>query len=342
MSIRKSLLLFFKRFGILHILFWVLYSLFVYHGYVYNSDGNLFFAIKSTIVVVICNLMGIYFLMYQIIPKYYSNKKYIQLFFILIMVILCTAAISTGLKMLFVWKLNHPFFYYFLNFATSVIDSFLPYFLFLSIVIFNYAIKQQNTLHIKEKEFLHTEIQLLKSQMNPHLIFNALNSIYILMDGDKQKAQNVLMNFSDVLRFQLYESSEDSIELTAEIEFIKKYIELEKIRKNDELVVQATFEIHHPVKIAPLLLQPIIENAFKYVSSQVGEQWIHIDCKTTQTTFECKVENSIDKHTSASIHQGIGLMNLQRRLQLIYPNQHQLLIEKNNEQYSITLIILIK
>jgi two-component system, LytTR family, sensor kinase len=329
----------FLKFGLLHLVFWISYSSFVYHGFVQNSGGNIQFVIKSTSIIVCTNMLGVYFMVYKIVPQYYTNKKYIQLFFILIAVIFCSSLLSILLRVGFVWNHYHGFYFYIINFFTTLIDSILPYFSFLSVVIFNYAIQQQKALHLKEKEFLVTEIQLLKSQMNPHLIFNALNSIYILMDEDKKKAQNVLMNFSDVLRYQLYESSEDNIELTSEIEFIKKYIELEKIRKSDGLQIQTNFEIHHPLKIASLILQPIIENAFKYVSQQKGNQWININCKTTEKTFECLVVNSVDGSKQDSSHQGIGLANLKRRLAIIYPNLHQLHIQEKPNQYSISLII---
>jgi two-component system, LytTR family, sensor kinase len=325
---------------VFHAAFWIIYFIFVLHSYNQAMPEPQSFILKSTINVLVWRIVGVYFIYFTILPNYFVQKKYVQLFFVIILTLCITSAFNIATAHLFVWQKSHSLVFYYQNYVSIVIDSLLPYLLFLSGAIFDKGIQLQKKVHEQEKDFLQSEIQLLKSQMNPHLIFNALNSIHILMNEDKQKAQNVLMNFSDVLRYQLYECNTETIPLRKEVLFIEKYIELEKIRKEESLVVNKNFVVKHQHSIANLMLQPLIENAFKYVSIHQPINQIDIACHTTDDSIVFCITNTIDLSPPTQAHKGIGINNLKRRLSLIYPNQHQIVINHNTKQFSVTLKII--
>jgi len=191
----------------------------------------------------------------------------------------------------------------------------------------------------------HTsELKYLKAQLNPHFLFNGINSIYHLIEKNSVLAKNTLLQFSDLLRYQLYESGAQKIALQKELDYILKYIEIEKIRKGDDIVL--TYDIYNKKEeqpIAPLLLIPFIENAFKHVSNDdnSSKNIIRILVKNTDTILTCEIENTFDvlEMDSTINHRGIGLQNVQRRLALLYKNQYDLQISRNENVHRVFLKI---
>jgi LytS/YehU family sensor histidine kinase len=171
------------------------------------------------------------------------------------------------------------------------------------------------------KEKLTTELKLLKSQLNPHFLFNTLNNIYALTRRKSDDAPEVVMKLSDLLSFMLYESGNDIISVEREIKFLQDYISLQKIRYTDSLSVVFNKEIDYPSQpIAPLLLLPLVENAFKHgVSETTGRPFVDIHLSVQQRQLIFIVKNSAElAPTSQSIKENIGLTNLRRQLELLY------------------------
>ena len=210
------------------------------------------------------------------------------------------------------------------------------------------AEKQKNQL---EKDKLKSELDFLKAQINPHFLFNGINSIYHLIGEDDKIAKKTLLQFSGLLRYQLYDCSVNYISLEREIYYISNYIHIEKIRKGEDII----FEFNLPqfeknpflgkYKIAPLLFTPFLENAFKYVSyySNREKNFINLDLKISDSgILHFALSNSFDntiKRSEKSVG-GIGLNNVKRRLNLLYPNEkHQLDITKSNNIFLIKLTI---
>lgn len=189
-----------------------------------------------------------------------------------------------------------------------------------------------------EQKRLESELHLLKSQINPHFLFNSLNSIFVILDKDQEMARNMLLQFSDILSHQLYETSKERILLSKDIENLKNYIAIEKWRHEDLVTVDMYFpENVNGQQIAPMLLLPIVENAFKHGQSSSG-YWIKIDLHLSsgnQLVFN--VANSyVPKNTSSS-KQGIGLTNLKRRLELLYPKDYILDISQKENAFRVNL-----
>jgi two-component system, LytTR family, sensor kinase len=195
-----------------------------------------------------------------------------------------------------------------------------------------------------EKEKTEQELKFLKSQINPHFLFNAINSIYVLIKKDPDLAAATLARFSDMLRYQLYECNFVEVPIEKEIEYLDNYIELEKLRKGVGLAIDYHVDLGASnFLISPLLIIPFVENAFKHVSN-FSDKGNYIDIRLTylEGLFRLTVRNSVDfeglRQTETQIG-GIGQDNTRRRLKLIYPEKHHLFMEDDKENYFVSLSI---
>jgi len=199
--------------------------------------------------------------------------------------------------------------------------------------------EQKKETEIKFKE---TRLKLLQGQLHPHFLFNMLNNLYGLVKYDSGISQKVILKLSDLLDYMLYECDKEKVELSKEINFIKNYIELERIRHDDSFNVEAAFpDETDNIEITPLILFPFVENAFKHGFSDSPEKFIRINLNTTSNHLIFNIENSIsqvkkDKYRSQE-QNGIGLNNIKERLNLIYNNNHKLNISIDNNNYKIHL-----
>ncbi|MEL6651494.1 MAG: histidine kinase [Bacteroidota bacterium] len=192
-----------------------------------------------------------------------------------------------------------------------------------------------------ENEKLRMELAALKNQINPHFLFNILNGLYALaLKNEDEPTANGIEKLSGMMRYVLYESNDTFVSLTKEIEYIQNYIELQKLRVNRQ--VSIILEIEGKVKeqlVAPMLFIPFIENAFKYGISAAKASEIVILISLEESQLQFQVENPIH-HTTNSDHigyQGIGLENVKKRLQLLYPNRHQISIDTTNQRFVVCL-----
>jgi two-component system LytT family sensor kinase len=202
-------------------------------------------------------------------------------------------------------------------------------------------------IHVREtlaNKALRMELALLKAQINPHFLFNTLNNIDILIERDAPRASLYLNKLSDLLRFVLYETQEDQIPLTKELEYIRKYIDLQKIRTtNDQYVTLQIGGMADGVMIPPMLFVPYIENAFKYATNKKVSEAIriHISINEIHIRFQCV--NVIDRSKTASDSQG-GLGNdlIRQRLTLLYKEKFTLAIQSTDDDYSVNLLLPVK
>lgn len=209
--------------------------------------------------------------------------------------------------------------------------------------------RQQEGLRREEalrSEKIAAELQALKSQLQPHFLFNTLNNIYALARIKSDKTAPVALQLAQLLRFVLYETRKPTIALEQEVKILQDYIALERLRfDEDRLVVEAHFELDEPQQsIAPLLLLPLVENAFKHGASENrAEAWIRLSVILKDNELNVRVENSINlQNTSSQGREGIGLKNLQRQIELLYPENSKLetkQIEIENGIYSAHLYI---
>jgi two-component system, LytTR family, sensor kinase len=213
-----------------------------------------------------------------------------------------------------------------------------------------FAIKQfrinQRSRHrekLLQKEKLEAELKFLRTQTNPHFLFNTLNNIYALARKKSDDTANVVMKLSKLLRFMLYESRNDSISIAEEIRVLEDYIELERIRYNERLTVNFNKSIDCDSQaIAPLILLPFVENAFKHGASEARfNSYIYIDITLQDGQLQFKVENSKDEEPERPMTENIGLSNVRRQLELMYP-EHKLQVQNEKNKFYIHLTINLK
>jgi len=180
-------------------------------------------------------------------------------------------------------------------------------------------------------DHLQTELKFLKSQYHPHFLFNALNTIYFQMDEDMAGAKNSIEKFSELLRYQLYDQQQQ-VPVINEIEYLQSFIDLQKIRSSDKLQMEVNFDVDlNGQTVYPLLFLPLVENAFKFIG---GDYRMIVRAELAGKEIIFRVENSIPEFESPAIRKGgIGLENLRRRLDLLYPQKHSLSTKTKNGNY---------
>ena len=183
------------------------------------------------------------------------------------------------------------------------------------------------------------ELMLLKSQMNPHFFFNTLNNLYGLVVEKSDQAPEVLLKLSDMMRYTIYEGKEDLVSLSDEIAYLENYIELHKIRYQKKVSIHFTKQMEEDYEIAPLLFINLLENAFKHGVEKMTEgAYVRLNLTAQSNRVTFMIENNFDT-TNAQKSNGIGLENLKKRLEHIYPNRHQLEIENQAPVYKVLLTI---
>jgi LytS/YehU family sensor histidine kinase len=227
-------------------------------------------------------------------------------------------------------------------YLNSVVNIFIWVELFIIGKMIADRIYNQQQMALLEKERVKHELDFLKAQINPHALFNSLNSIYGHIDKSNQTARNILLKFSDLLRYQLYDCSEDKISIEKEIEYIRNYISFQQIRKDENLVVNVQIDPgSEQHTIAPLLLVILIENAFKFVSSFADkENVISIRLTVSGNQFIFTICNTTEHRQALSSllnHSGIGIVNLKRRLELLYPDKYEIDFKQEADRYRATL-----
>lgn len=190
---------------------------------------------------------------------------------------------------------------------------------------FDELVNQQLRIEKIEKDKLQTELKFLKAQYHPHFLFNALNTIYFQMDDNVQEAKRSIEKFSELLRYQIYDQTQ-LVPASQEMEYLRTFIDLQKLRSSEKLNLSVSFDSSiNGQMIYPLLFLPLVENAFKYVG---GDYQLAIRADAGKDFLKLSVENSIPDSFQQLHSGGIGLENLSRRLELLYPGQHELSLQK--------------
>lgn len=192
------------------------------------------------------------------------------------------------------------------------------------------------------KQNQDSELALLKSQVSPHFLFNTLNNVYSLVYQQASNAPSAIMKLSEIMRYMLYEASTDKVMLEKETDYLFSFIELQllRLKQKDFVKFDLTGETKNK-KIAPMLLIPFVENAFKHCDKKSDPPGIEIKLNAASDKIYFEVRNKVpkDKHATSRIQGGIGLINVKRRLQLIYPSAHDLKIDDSAKHYIIKLLI---
>jgi two-component system, LytTR family, sensor kinase len=192
-----------------------------------------------------------------------------------------------------------------------------------------------------EKQRLAVELDLLKSKLNPHFLFNTLNNIDSLIQKDPEAASSALIRLSEIMRYLTYETTSNEVKLEKEIEYVRNFIELYRIRikSPDDIRFETEGDLNIPV--SPALFVPLIENAFKYVTFGNRKPAVTLHLSSSEGIVVFDIVNFYDENNSSPSNKnsGYGLTNLRKRLELAYPGRHRLTIEKGEQQFHAELMI---
>lgn len=328
-----------------HLAFWSAYTLF-WH-LVSTPDPRSWPALVTSIIFTLVNAAAVYFNLYALMPRYLYGKQYGKYVGSLAANVVLSSVLLAAL--LYGW--------FFLISPESVVGFFSePYqvigstvgsnttavFLTTAIYLLRRHVLMERRQKELEREKLETELKFLKSQLNPHFLFNALNNIYMLIRRDPEAAAEALAGFSDLLRYQLYETDDSRVRLAREMESLEQYVRLAQLRKSRSL--QVSFQSPEQLngeQVTPLLLLPLVENAFKHVSPTDG--FIRINSTVNDGALDFSITNNYEKSTEENRNGdgGIGLANLRKRLQLHYPDRHKLTIDDTGGVYSLHLKLIL-
>ena len=266
---------------------------------------------------------------FVLIPYFFDNKRYFIYGLLLIGSIFLVAYLEAYAKNN--WSgVTKIFLFHFYTTGTGMAAFFLRR---------NMIIQRENA----EKDNLQKEMELnyLKEQVNPHFLFNSLNSIYALSRQQSPETPEVVMQLSELMRYQLESSKKDSVLLKEELEFIENYLLLEEKRLSDRCTIEFLIEGNLlGLKISPMLLIPFVENAVKHGAQSTNEQsTIDVSADIKNTTLHFSVVNSKPSMVAASNRNGLGLENVRRRLNLLYPDSHVLEIDDKEKTYRVNLSI---
>jgi len=199
--------------------------------------------------------------------------------------------------------------------------------------------KQLISITKLKNEKAKTELMLLKSQVNPHFFFNMLNNLYGLVGKDAKKAQELILKLSDMMRYSIYEGEKETVTLKEEVDYLKNYIELHKMRYHKKIDVSFNCQIEEDYKVMPLLFIILLENAFKHGVERLRDNaYVNVNMIIINNEIQFTVENNFDNFENIKGF-GIGLKNLKRRLELVYPNKHKLSFSPVDNIYKVQLTL---
>ncbi|MBW1298990.1 sensor histidine kinase [Aquimarina litoralis] len=221
------------------------------------------------------------------------------------------------------------------------IEFLFLYFIVVCIAVFHWLFVNVRFIINLKNEKKKTELIHLQSQVNPHFFFNMLNNLYGLIDKDSEKAKNLILKLSDMMRYSIYEGQKEYVTLQQEVDFINNYIELHKMRYHKDIMIQFDVEIENEqLKVMPLLFIILVENAFKHGLEVLrSNAFANISMNSKEHKIVFEIENNFD--TEIKNEEGIGLKNLERRLALVYPKKHKLVNSINGDIYKVELTLYI-
>lgn len=307
----------------------------------YQDYSTIQKALLVTMVKVIDLAVMVSIANYLLIPKLLYRKR-IALFTVLLLLMI---VVSSGLKMYLIGTILHnPALYHWTSqLKARIYDNVIPH-IFLVIagmafkLLTDYNRMQKRLLEVA-KEKAETELNFLKAQINPHFLFNSLNAVYFLIDKNNKEAREALHKFSEMLRYQLYGARDDKVSIGKELQYLQDYIGLQKLRSDNCTIALNVEPGLADFSIEPFLLLPFVENSFKHLShfnnGKPNEVTIALARQNGEMQFS--VGNTTEQKDLQDEEGGIGLANVKRRLELLYPQKHQLEIRQRDGWFYVSL-----
>lgn len=327
-----------ERYKLHHLAFWVLSA--IVGAWIFRNSETPFQAAMKMMLILSVHMVVAYVNLYLLVPRFLRRQQYLTYASGLLLTL---GSATFPMAILVHTILNDQ------DLKSLVWSTFFLVVIALSLlftVAVSMAIKlvkdwyqEQRKRQDLEQLQLQTELKFLKTQINPHFLFNSLNNIYGLTLLKSDKASESILKLSGILRYLLHESSKSEVSLELELEQMENYFELEVLRLGTN--VQANIHLQRPEnawKIEPMLMMTLLENAFKHGSKAMGSSYV--DCKGQETPdgYSLLITNSLNHPPQKPMESsGIGLLNLRKRLDLSYPNAHHYSVTQTDEEYSVEL-----
>lgn len=331
-----------------HLAFWAVYVLF--YGFLWGSyDDNYERSFVSELMDLPIKLGLVYTTLYVLMPRYLLQKRYGEFFGLLLPLLVLSGLILRTVHFNYLIpkyvpnQVAEPFWSLFRLVKTTVYLNTVV-FITATIKLVKHWYQHQQTAQSLEKDKLEAELKFLKAQIHPHFLFNTLNNLYSLTLQKSDAAPELVLKLSELMDYMLYQTGEAQVPLEREINYLRNYMALERIRYGNRLDI--SFHVSGEVGgygIAPMLLLPFVENSFKHgVSGEIDAVWVTIDLKVKEGILSLKVENSKSPDSrilpAGNYTEGIGLKNVKRRLELLYGgHQYELTITDEETSYLIDL-----
>ncbi len=343
-SIVGSAYAFFTNRFVYHGLFWaVLFAILLFFGR--NDEQGWWFTYSNELINLGFFAVIVYFNLLYLIPNYLAKNRALLYLFLLA----ATVALITPLKMIV----------YYAKFGglpggyrESLVMNQSRFFLANGLIAISSTILKIITDWFRSQrerqqlltQNMQSELRFLRSQINPHFLFNTLNSLYALTLKKDEKAPEIVLKLSEIMRYMLYECNERRVPLAKEVQYIRNHLDLERLRLRQNMDIE--FEVEGAVglqEIAPLMFIPFLENAFKHgLSNHITDGFCHIKLRAEKDEVHFSIENSkpdMMPQTGDRRSGGIGLNNIRQRLNLLYPNAHSLEIHDSPNTYAVDLTI---
>ena len=328
-----------------HVLFWVFHL--VFYAILWGSfEDNYQQTFLEEAIYLPVKIAFTYFTLYYLLPSFLLPGRYVSFFLWL----LVSSFVAGTVQRYVAFNIDYPIYYpealrdpfFYLPKIVKMFVSIYPVTFFaVAIKLLKYWYANQHEQQVLTQEKLRAELNFLKTQIHPHFLFNTLNNLYALTLKKSDRAPETVLKLSELINYMLYECVSDEVQLTKEMKFIRNYIDIEKMRYGDKLDVdlRVSGEVNER-KIAPLILLPFVENCFKHgASEELQQSWVKITVDLQPRITIVKVENNKSSENGHSKKEGIGIQNVKRRLDLLYPGQHELKIIGGEETFLVILTI---
>ncbi len=327
-----------------HILYWI--GMVVFFGITWGTYDHdyqrsfliQFFALPGKIILVYITLLFL-------IPNFFVTRKFTRFVIFYFFILILTTIIVQRPIMLYHVEPNYlpgwssKGFFSINEIMKTALDVNNAAILPLAYIVFKFYYKSQQKTLTLQKEKLEAELNQLRNQVHPHFLFNTLNNLYSLIIKKSDLAETAVLKLSGLMRYMLYEANVTEVLLSKEIEYLKNFVDLERLRFDSRTDISFSTEIDKDYHISPFLLIPFVENAFKHGTGSNNNSWIVIGIHVKNKNLIMQVENAkqIEKNQKANFEGGIGFDNVKKRLELLYPNSHSLHTEDNGMSYEVIL-----
>lgn len=330
---------FLKHRVLLHVLFWIVVVIYFMLGY--GKPGRYGIELIRSLSFLPNHILLVYIFLYFLIPDFLLKNK--------VFTFLGLAVIFIAVSMYFSYLINFKFLASesiqigtWWSIGSSLLGSLTVVGIAVSIKLLRYWYQQKQEILLVSQEKFAAELQMLKSQVHPHFLFNTLNNLYSLTLEQSKLAAPIVLKLAALLRYMLYDCNTNLVPLEKEISIMDDYIELEKMRYHNRLEISKQYSGDFKEKlIPPLLFLPLLENCFKHgTSKQIDQCWISIYINVENDILKLILTNSkIREENRSPLSGGIGLQNVEKRLQLLYKDKYKLKTSLAEESYTVSLSI---